>query len=334
MPHSKVFVTRQIAREALDRLSQVADVEVWPEEYPPPHEILLQQSARCDAMLTMLTDLIDSAVIEATRPGFKVISQMAVGFDNIDVEFATRRGIPVGHTPGVLTETTADFTWALLLAAARRVVEADRQVRQGIWKPWGPDVLTGIDVYGATLGIIGLGRIGQAVARRAKAFEMRILYHNRHRNLEAEQALGVEYCDLNDIFRNSDFVSLHLNYTPAAHHLVNRQRLELMKPTAILINTSRGPVVDSEALVWALQNRKIAAAALDVFDPEPIPKDNPLLKMENVVITPHIASASRETRRRMAFMAVENILAAFQGKPIPYCANPQVYTREKNNYDK
>jgi len=334
MPRPKVFVTRQIAREALDRLSQVADVEVWPEEYPPPHEILLQQSARCDAMLTMLTDPIDSAVIEATRPGFKVISQMAVGFDNIDVESATRRGIPVGHTPGVLTETTADFTWALLLAAARRVVEADRQVRQGIWKPWGPDVLTGIDVYGATLGIIGLGRIGQAVARRAKAFEMRILYHNRHRNLEAEQALGVEYCDLNDIFRNSDFVSLHLNYTPAAHHLVNRQRLELMKPTAILINTSRGPVVDSEALVWALQNRKIAAAALDVFDPEPIPKDNPLLKMENVVITPHIASASRETRRRMAFMAVENILAAFQGKPIPYCANPQVYTREKNNYDK
>lgn len=186
-------------------------------------------------------------------------------------------------------------------------------------------MLTGFDVYGATLGIVGFGRIGQAVARRAKGFNMRIIYHSRQRKPDAEQELGASYVSIEDIFRFSDILSLHLNYTPAAYHLVNRERLSLMKPSAILVNTSRGAVVDSEALVWALQNKVIAAAALDVFDPEPIPPNHPLLFMENVVLTPHIASASRETRHRMAFMAVENVIAALEGKPIPYCANPEVY---------
>lgn len=320
-----VFITRQIATDATARLQEVADVEVWPQEDPPPLSVLLDKISHVDGIITMLTDPINAEVIKAASPKLKVISQMAVGFDNIDVARATERKIPVGHTPGVLTETTADFAWALILAAARRVVEADRQVRKGIWKPWGPDVLTGFDVYGATLGIIGFGRIGQAVARRAKGFNMRIIYHSRQRKPDAEQEFGASYVSLEDIFRISDILSLHLNYTPAAYHLVNRERLSLMKPSAILINTSRGAVVDSEALVWALQNKVIAAAALDVFDPEPIPPNHPLLFMENVVLTPHIASASRETRRRMAFMAVDNVVAALAGKPIPYCVNPEVY---------
>ncbi|WP_299027907.1 D-glycerate dehydrogenase [uncultured Thermanaerothrix sp.] len=326
MPTPFVFITRQIASEAIERLREKAEVEVWLQESPPPKTVLLEKIAYTDGILTMLTDPIDSEVIQAASSSLKVISQMAVGFDNIDIAAATRRRIPVGHTPGVLTETTADFAWALILAAARRIVEADRQVRQGIWKPWGPDVLTGLDVYGATLGIIGFGRIGQAVAQRAKCFNMHILYYSRQRKPEAERALGATYVDLEEIFRRSDILSLHLNYTPAAHHLVNRERLALMKPTAILINTARGAVVDSEALVWALQNSVIAGAALDVFDPEPIPHEHPLLQMENVILTPHIASASRETRRRMALMAVENVLAGLEDRPLPYCANPEVYS--------
>lgn len=322
-----IFITRQIATDAVERLREKADVEIWPYEDPPPKAVLLEKISRADGILTMLTDPIDSEVIQAASPFLKVISQMAVGFDNIDVSAATQRRIPIGHTPGVLTETTADFAWALILAAARRVVEADRQVHRGIWKPWGPEVLTGLDVYGATLGIIGFGRIGQAVARRAKCFNMRIIYYSRHRKPESEQALSASYMDLEEIFRHSDILSLHLNYTPEAYHLVNRERLALMKPTAILVNTARGAVVDPEALVWALQNKIIAAAALDVFETEPIPFDHPLLQMDNVILTPHIASASRETRHRMAIMAVENVLAGLENRPLPYCVNPEVYSQ-------
>ena len=322
---SQVFITRAIHPEALEKLAAETEVEVWPEAYPPSKDVLLQKIGSVNGLLTMLTDPIDEQVIARGTPALKVIAQLAVGYDNIDVAAATRRGIPVGHTPGVLTETTADFAWALMMAAARRVGEAEREVRSGLWQPWGPDVLTGLDVYGKTLGIIGLGRIGKAVARRARGFSMRILYNNATRDLEAEEELGVEFVTFDRLLAQSDFISLHLYYSPEARHLINRSAFEQMKPNAVLVNTARGAVVDPEALTWALQTRRIAAAGIDVFDPEPIPPNHPLLELENVVIAPHIASAGIETRQKMAMMSVENILAGLKGAPIPYCANPQVY---------
>ncbi len=321
---ASVFVTRKIAPRALERLRAAVDLEVWQREEPPPLDVLLEKTQRLDGLLTLLTDPINAQVIEA-GPDLKVISQMAVGFDNIDVAAATRRGIPVGHTPGVLTETTADFTWALLMAAARRVAEADAEVRRGIWKPWGPDILTGPDVYGATLGIIGFGRIGQALARRAKGFDMTVLYHDPKRVPEMEEPLGVTWVDLDELLVRSDFVSLHTYLSPETHHLIDRAAFEKMKPSAVLINTSRGPVVDPDALLWALREKKIAAAAVDVFEPEPIPAGHPLLSLPNVIVTPHIASASIQTRARMAEIAVDNLLAGLQGERLPFCANPEVY---------
>lgn len=321
----KVFVTRAIQQPALEMLQSETEVEVWPEATPPSKEILLQKAAEVDALLTMLTDPIDEQVLSAGSPHLKVIAQMAVGYDNINLKAATRLGIPVGHTPGVLTETTADFAWALLMAAARRVGEAEREVRSSLWEPWGPDVLTGLDIYGKTLGIIGLGRIGKAVARRARGFAMQVLYANLNRDLDAEEELGVEFVTMERLLVQSDFISLNLYYSPDSHHMIDKAAFEQMKPNAVLVNTARGAVIDPDALTWALQTRRIAAAGIDVFDPEPIPADHPLLKLENVVITPHIASAGKETRLRMAMMCVENILAGLKGAPLPYCANPEVY---------
>jgi len=291
----------------------------------PSIQVLLEKMSSIDGLLTMLTDPIDAEVIAAGGPNFKVISQLAVGYDNIDLAAATQRGIPVGHTPGVLTETTADFTWALLMAAARRVVEADSEVRSGLWQPWGPDVLTGMDIYGATIGIIGLGRIGKAVARRAAGFSMHILYFDSSRDPEVEKNLGIKYAPLDDLLRRSDFVTLHVYYSAETHHLIDRKRLEQMKPSAVLVNTSRGAVVDPDALTWALQTGQIAAAGIDVFEPEPIPSGHPILQLKNLVITPHIASASKETRKRMALIAVDNLIAGFEGTRLPHCANPQDY---------
>lgn len=321
----RVFVTRKIHPEAVARLAETAEVEVWPDAEPPSKQVLLEKLPAVDGLLTMLTDPIDAEVIAAGGSKLKVISQLAVGYDNIDLAAATERGIPVGHTPGVLTETTADFTWALLMAAARRVVEADAEVRSGLWQPWGPDVLTGMDVYGATIGIIGLGRIGKAVAKRAVGFSMRVLYYDNSRDLEAEKTLGIEYASLDDLLHSSDFITMHVYYSAESHHLIDRERLQQMKPTAVLVNTSRGAVVDPEALTWALQTGQIAAAGIDVFDPEPIPSGHPILQSKNLVITPHIASASKETRRRMALIAVGNVIAGLQGARLPHCANPQVY---------
>lgn len=319
-----VFVTRAIHPQALTQLKTETEVEVWPESFPPSKEVFLAKVKNANALLTMLTDPIDAQVI-AAGTDLKVIAQLAVGYDNIDIAAATRRGIPVGHTPGVLTETTADFAWGLMMAAARRIGEAEREVRSGLWQPWGPDVLTGLDIYGKTLGIVGLGRIGTAMARRARGFDMRVLYHSLTRDLEAEEQLGAEFVTLERLLTQSDFISLHLYYSPEAHHLIDRTALEQMKPNAVLVNTARGAVVDPEALTWALQTRRIAAAGIDVFEPEPIPANHPLTRLPNVVITPHIASAGKETRQKMAGMCVENILAGLQGTPIPWCANPQVY---------
>jgi glyoxylate reductase len=279
-----------------------------------------------DGLLCLLTDKIDAALMDTAGESLKVISQMAVGFDNIDIAAATARGIPVGHTPGVLTDATADFTWTLLMAAARRVVEGDQFTRAGQWKTWEPMALLGADVAGATLGIIGFGRIGRAMARRAQGFDMRVLYYDElSRAEDLEASLGVEYVGLEQLLREADFVTLHTPLTDETYHLIGRAELQAMKPSAILINTSRGGVVDPEALYFALNTGEIAYAALDVTEPEPIPMDSPLLDLDNIIIAPHIASASITARTKMATMAAENLTAGLKGERLPNCANPEVY---------
>jgi len=320
-----VFVSRSIAPLALERLRLNCEVNTWPKPEPPPYEIVFNEAVRSDGILTLLTDQIDENMIKASSPKLKIISQMAVGFDNINVRTATELKIPVGHTPGVLTETTADMAWGLLMSAARRIAEADSEVRNGTWRPWGPDVLTGEDIYGSTLGIIGFGRIGQAVARRARGFSMRILYFDLQRNEKAEFETGAIYSSLEQLLSESDYVSIHVLLSPETRHLIGESQLKLMKPSAILINTARGPIVDSDALYHALLNGTIASAGLDVFDPEPIPADHPLIKLRNLIVTPHIASASKKTRILMANMAVDNLLAGLNGDRLPHCANPEVY---------
>ena len=321
-----VFVTRHIHEPALDLIHAAAeDVEVWPLDSAPPKSVLIDRASRVDGILCLLTDPMDAEVIVAAGEKLKVISQMAVGFDNIDIRSATARRIPVGNTPGVLTETTADMAWALMMAAARRVAEADRQVRQGVWHPWGPHVLTGLDVFGATMGIIGMGRIGQAVARRSKGFEMTVLYTDIQRRPDLEAELGIRFVELDELLRTADFISLHSFLSADNYHMIGAPEFGKMKPTAILINTARGGLVDPAALTEALQQGRIAAAGLDVFEPEPIPANHPLLSLDNVVIAPHIASASKQTRLRMAMMAAENLIAGLSGERLPDCANPAIY---------
>jgi glyoxylate reductase len=301
------------------------DAEVWPEYGPPPKEEIIRKARNVDALVTLLSDKIDAEVFDAA-PKLKIVAQMAVGFDNIDVAEATKRGIYVTNTPGVLTETTADFAWALLMAVARRVVEADKYVRSGQWKvSWHPSMLLGRDVYGATLGIVGAGRIGTAVARRAKGFNMKILYYDVvPMPPEIEKELGAERVDLDTLLKESDFVSIHVPLIKETYHLINEAKLRLMKRTAYLINNSRGPVIDEKALYKALKEGWIAGAALDVFEQEPTPMDNPLLKLDNVVVAPHISSASYETRSRMAEMVAENLVAFFEGRAPPNLVNPEV----------
>jgi len=324
MAEFKVFITRRLPTN-LEKLQQMAIVEVWSERQPPPYEVLLEKVQDVDGLLCLLTDQIDSRLM-ATGAFLKVISQMAVGYDNIDIAAATARKIPVGHTPGVLTDATADLTWALLMASARRVVEGDRITRAGQWRTWEPDFLLGPNVTGATLGIIGLGRIGQAVARRAKGFDMRILYTSRQRcEIELEQSLGMEFVTFEELLRLADFVTIHTPLSPETHHLFGAPQFEQMKRSAILINTSRGAIVDQEALYNALRNGKIATAAVDVTEPEPIPMDSPLLSLDNLIITPHIGSASLQTRQKMADMAIANLIAGLQGERLPDCVNSELY---------
>ena len=321
---SKVYVTRPMAEEALALLRSQAEVALWPDpDLPPPHEEIVRQVREADGLVCLLTDWIDAEVI-AAGARLRVISTVAVGYDNIDVAAATARRIPVCNTPGVLTEATADLTWALLMAAARRVTEAERYLRAGRWRSWSPQLLLGQDVYGATLGLIGLGRIGQAVARRARGFDMRVLYHSATRKPEVERELGVGWADLEALLRESDFVSLHVPLTEETRNLIGARELALMKPTAVLINTARGQVVDQEALVATLQGGRLAAAGLDVFQVEPLAADDPLLSLENVVLLPHLGSASVATRRRMAMMAAENLVAGLRGERPPYLVNPEV----------
>ncbi|MEM2027708.1 MAG: glyoxylate reductase [Candidatus Bathyarchaeia archaeon] len=320
----KVYITRELPERGLKKILERFDAEVWPEYGPPPKQIIVEKVRDVDALVTLLSDKIDAEVFNAASK-LKIIAQMAVGFDNIDVEEATRRGIYVTNTPGVLTETTADFAWALLMAIARRVVEADRYVREGEWKVgWHPSMLLGRDIYGATLGLIGAGRIGSAVARRAKCFNMKILYYDVVRNPQIEKEAGAVFVPLDTLLRESDFISIHVPLTKETYHLIDAEKLKLVKKTAYLINTSRGPVVDEKALYEALKEGRLAGAALDVFEQEPLPADSPLLKLNNIILTPHIASASYETRSRMAEMVAENLIAFFDGKVPPNLVNPDV----------
>jgi lactate dehydrogenase-like 2-hydroxyacid dehydrogenase len=315
---ARVFVTRIIPDEGLDAIRAACDLDLWEDELPPPRDELLRRVAGVDGVLTLLTDRVDDEFLDAAGPQLKVVANYAVGFDNIDVAACARRGIPVGNTPGVLTETTADLAWALLMAAARCVSEGERYVRDGRWKTWGPLLLLGPDVHGSTLGIVGFGRIGQAVARRAQGFGMEILYHDQQRLPDdVTGPLGATYVSLDELLARSDFVSLHVNLTPVTRHLINATTLAQMKPTAVLVNTSRGPVVDQAALADALEHDVIWAAALDVTDPEPIPMDDPLVGRDDCLIVPHIASASRATRGKMAAMAAANLLAGVRGEPLP-----------------
>src|SRR3990172_1043578 len=323
MPRPRVYVTRHLPGDAIDFLRQHADVEVWTGELPVPQDEMESHAAQSDGLLTLLTDRIDEALLERA-PRLLVISNMATGFDNVDAAAAGRRNVLVTRTPGVLSETTADFAFALMLAAARRVVEGDRYVREGRWKTWGPEVLLGHDVYGATLGIVSMGGIGEEMARRARGFGMRILYTSRSRKPALHRRYKMSFVSLDELLRQSDFVSLHAPLTPDTWHLIGERELLMMKPASVLVNTARGPLLDHEALFDALRERRIAAAALDVTEPEPLPADHPLLTLDNLIVTPHVASASVATRSRMAMLAAENLLQALRGEVPKHAVNPEI----------
>ena len=322
--HHTVLITRPILEPGFSILKKNSDV-VLPER-PPAKEELVCLVRDVDALVCHLTDKIDRDVIRAANK-LKVISTVSVGVDHIDVEEATKRGIPVAYTPEVLTEATADLTWALILATCRRVVEGDRLVREGKWKGWSIDFMLGHEVFGSTLGIIGMGRIGQAVARRAKGFGMKVIYYSRRRKPEVEKELGVEYRELDDLLREADVVSVNVALTPETYHLIDERKLKLMKRNAVLINTARGSVIDEKALIKALKEGWIAGAGLDVFEKEPLPPDSPLVKMENVVLTPHIGSASYRTRAKMSEIAALNVVKALRGEKPIYVFNEEIYKK-------
>ncbi len=321
----RIFVTQPLFPQHMELLRQYCDVDVYEAGGPPPRSLLLEKVRNKDGIVCMVGDKIDAEVMDLS-PNLVVISTNSVGFDHIDVEEATRRGIYVTNTPGVLTEATADLTWALLLSVARRIVEADNYLRAGKWKiAWTPTFFVGADVYGQTIGIIGFGRIGQAVAKRAKGFGMKILYYDVVRvPPEREKELDANYVSLEELLKNSDFVTLHVALTKETRHMISERELRMMKPTAFLINTSRGPVVDEAALVKALREKWIAGAALDVFEQEPISPENPLIKFENVVLTPHIGSASISSRTKMSELAATNLLSVLRGEEPPHLVNPEV----------
>jgi glyoxylate reductase len=321
-----VFVARVIPDEGLAPVRDACEVDLWTDPLPPPRDELLRRVAGKEGLLTLLTDRVDAELLDAAGPQLKVVSNYAVGFDNFDIPELTRRRIPAGNTPGVLTETTADLAFALMMAAARRVDEGSRYVRQGRWKTWGPMLLMGVDLHGATLGIVGFGRIGREMAKRASGFGMQVVYHDVHpATPDEERALSARRVEMDELLAGSDMISLHTNLTDETRHLIDAAALARMKPTAILVNTSRGPVVDQAALFEALRDGQIFAAALDVTDPEPMAPDDPLLTLENCLVVPHIASATGVTRGKMAAIAAANLLAGLRGDPLPSCINPEVY---------
>jgi len=324
VPKPKVYITRELPERGLNIIRKYFDAEVWPDYAPPPKSVIIDKVKNVDALGSLLSDKIDIEVFNAA-PKLKIVSQLAVGFDNIDITEATKRGIYVTNTPEVLTDTTADFAWSLLMAVARRIVEADKYVRTGQWKvSWHPAMLAGRDIHHATIGVVGAGRIGYAVAQRAKGFDMKILFYDVVPRPEIERDLGAKKVDMDTLLKESDFVSIHVPLMKETHHLINAEKLKLMKKTAYLVNNSRGPVVDEKALYEALKKGQIAGAGLDVFEQEPVPLDNPLLKLDNVVVAPHISSASLETRSKMSEMVAENLVSFFRGKRPPNLVNPDV----------
>ncbi|MEO8538683.1 MAG: D-glycerate dehydrogenase [bacterium] len=323
----RIFITRATPGKAGEILESAGhSVEVWRETTPPASDILAEKLSQADAALTMVVDRI-SAEMLANAKSLRIVANMAVGYDNINPAEAAALGVWVTNTPGVLAETTADMAFALLMAGARNIVASDRDTRAGGWTTWSPTAFLGQDVFGATLGIVGLGEIGAAMARRARGFEMRILYASRTRKPEVEAELGCEFVPLERLLRESDFVSLHMPLTSETRHMMGEREFGLMKPSAVLVNTARGGVVDQDALVAALEAGKIGGAALDVTDPEPLPLDNLLYSFPNVIITPHIASASLATRSKMADMAARNIAAVLAGQPPLNPVNQPTKTR-------
>jgi glyoxylate reductase len=318
----KIYITRKLPEEIIVMLEKYCHVTMWQEEEQPvPYEVLEQEIESVEALFCLLTDRIDVNLMDQASK-LKVISTMAVGYNHIDIQAATDRKIIVTNTPGVLTETTADLTFALLMAASRRLVEASDFLRKGQWKTWSPMQLSGQDIFGATLGIIGFGNIGQAVARRAKGFNMDVLYYSRSRKEEAEKELGANYVDMETLLRESDFVCLLTPYTKETRYLIDKKELALMKKTAILINISRGEVVNETALYDALKTEQIWAAGLDVYEQEPVPLQHPLLTLPNVVTLPHIGSASVKTRMAMARLAAQQLIEGLQGGIPKNTVNP------------
>jgi glyoxylate reductase len=319
----RVFVTRRIPAAGLDRIRVACDAEVWDEPLPPSYAVLRDKAAGCDGLVSLLTDRIDAALLDAA-PRLKVVSNYAVGFNNVDVPAATARGVRVGNTPGVLTDATADMAFCLLIAAARRVCEGHDYSRSGQWKTWEPLGHLGQDLVGRTLGVVGMGRIGYALAKRcARGWDMPILYHDVHRNEPAETELGARQVELDVLLRDSDFISVHTDLNDKTRGLFNAERFRMMKRTAVFVNTARGPVVVEKDLMDALKTGVIFAAGLDVTDPEPPPPDSPLLKLPNLVVAPHIASATVGTRDAMARICADNLLAGLSGARMPHCVNPE-----------
>jgi glyoxylate reductase len=321
---SKVFVTRLLPETGLRRIRETCAAEIWTDPLPPPAEVLRQKIADCDGLVSLLTDRIDAALMDLA-PRLKVVSNFAVGFNNIDVPAATARGIAVGNTPGVLTEATADMAFCLLIGAARRLVEGHRYTLSGQWKTWEPLGHLGQDLVGRTLGVVGMGRIGFALARRCRfGWDMRVLYHDVYRNEQAESELGAEQVDLDTLLSEADFVSLHTDLNEQTRGLMSTAQFQKMKRTAVLINTARGPLVDQRALAEALRTGTIFAAGLDVTDPEPPAANDPLLQLPNVIVAPHIASATVQTRNAMAEICANNLIAGVMGQVLPAWVNPEV----------
>lgn len=335
MAKPKLFITRELFEDVIKKLEEYYDVEVWDRYQPPPYEVLLQKAKEVDALGSLLTDRIDCNLLQQAKR-LRIVAQYAVGYDNIDVECATRLGIYVTNTPGVLTEATAELTWALLMAVARRIVEADHFVRWGEWwrlqTGWHPKMMLGVELYGKTLGIIGLGRIGSRVAEFAKAFGMKVIYYDIKRKEDLEKKLGVEYRDLDTLLQEADIVTIHVPLTKETYHLLNEERLRKMKRGALLINTARGAVIDTDALVKALKEGWIAGAGLDVHESEPLDPNHPITAFKNVVLLPHIGSATYETRHRMAELVAENLIAFYKGEVPPTLVNKEVVNIRKPGF--
>lgn len=321
----RIFVSRELPGDAVERLRQVVDVQLWPLQNPPSYAELCKAADGAVGLATMLPDQVDAGLFDAC-PSVRIVSNLAVGYDNIDVAAATERGVIVTNTPGVLFEAVADLTFALLLAGARRIPEGDRIVREGSWPAWRPNFLLGKELHGSTLGLLGLGAIGEAVARRAHGFGMRIIYYSRTQKPEAEARLGMEFVSLDELMRRSDFLSVHVSLSPETRGMVGADQLALMKRDALIVNTARGPIIDQAALVEALQEKRIGGAALDVFAAEPIATDDPLLQLPNVVVAPHVGSATLTTRTRMANLVADNLIAYFKGERPPTMVNAEAWS--------